>query len=294
MNITAVRFLSGALAIVLGSSAVAEEEASAGIRADLRSGLELQEVVNRAQGQLPAGETVSAIFTHAQALGAEADPAALDVLRVSLAVIDAYPKCEDTFEAVRAAVELMPERAGDIVATVAVKRNSNCHNGGLWLDQRVDERIRVERRHAILDAPLECSSSQVAMRAGIAGLPENRAYHDQLPDDEKAALIARMVEQVAVIIQRTAELQSLNGWEYGCTDINIAASMQGIGHEDLRNRTYLGLTDKFLAAQEDEMPPRFHAIVLAYLLNYPPLPFVRHPISRLMSAPRLNEVASPN
>lgn len=294
MNITAVRFLSGALAIVLGGSAMAEEEASVGIQADLRSGLELQQVANRAHGRLPAGEAVSAIFTHASALGAGADPAALDIVRVSLAVIDAWPECEDTFEAVRAAVGLMPEQAGEIVATVAVKRNCNCHNGGLWLDQRVDERIRVERRDAILDAPLECSCSQVAMRAGIAGLPENHAYHDQLPDDEKAALIARMVEQVAVIIQRTAELQSLDDWECGCIDINIAASMQGIGHEDLRDRTYLGLTDEFVAAHEDEMPLHCHASALAYVLNYPPLPFVRHPNAGPMWGPRPREIASPN
>jgi hypothetical protein len=294
MKIIAVRFLSGILAIVLGGSAIAEEGASAGIRADLQSGLELQEVANRAHGQLPAGDAVRAIFNHAHALGAEADPAALDVLRVSLAVIDAWTECEDTFEAVRAAVALMPERAGDIVATVAVKRNCNCDNGGLWLDQRVDERIRVERRHAILDAPLECSCSQVAMRAGIAGLPEDQAYNDQLPEAEKAALVARMAEQVAVIIQRTAELQSLDDWECGCTDINIAAAMQGIGHADLRDRTYLGLTDEFAAAHEGEMPMHCHASALAYLRNYPPLPFIRLPNGRLLSAPQPHEIASPN
>jgi len=195
--------------------------------------------------ELDAGEAVTALFTAANTPASGADPQSRDIVKVTVAVIDAWPDCEDTFDAVRAAVELEPTRADEIVAAVAVKRDCNCTDGGLWLDQRVDERLRVELRHAMLDVPFHCSCSQVAMYAGIAGLPENRAWNDQLPEAEKAALIASMTEKVTVITERTAALQSFNGWDCGCTDVNIAASMQGIAADDLRAGTYDSLAQKY-------------------------------------------------
>jgi outer membrane protein OmpA-like peptidoglycan-associated protein len=194
--------------------------------------------------ELSAGEAVTKIFTSANELG-NVDAPARDIVRVADAVIDAWPDCEDTFDAVRAAVALQPQRADEIVADVAYKRDCNCHNGGLWLDQRVLDRIRVEMRHAILDAPFECSCSQIAMYAGIAGLPENLEWNDAMPESEKQALIARMTERVAIITERTAALQSLNSWDCGCTNINIAASMQGIHHDELRDGTFDALADKY-------------------------------------------------
>ena len=99
--------------------------------------------------------------------GGKADPLALDIVNVAIAVIDAWPNCEDTFDAVRAAVALLPNRADEIVANVSVKRDCNCSNGGLWLDHRVDDRLRVEARHSVLDVPIQCSCSQVALYAGL-------------------------------------------------------------------------------------------------------------------------------
>lgn len=257
-----------ALALTALAQAPAAEPAPASapaytdIETDLGAGLALQEVADRAydhaddywaskaaardgtDDELSAGEAVTAIFTHAAERPA-ADAIARDIIEVTVAVVESWPDCEDTFDAVRAAVAQAPDRADEIVATIAVKRDCNCHNGGLWLDQRVDERLRVEMRHDILDVPFQCSCSQVAMYAGIAGLPENRAWNDQLPEAEKQALIASLTEKVTVITERTAALQSLNSWECGCTDVNIAASMQGIEAEELRDGAYEGLATRY-------------------------------------------------
>ena len=200
--------------------------------------------------ELSAGEAVTKIFTTANELG-NVDPASRDIVRVAIAVIDAWPDCQDTFDAVRAAVTLQPQRADEIVADVAVKRDCNCNNGGLWLDQRVDNRIRVEPRFSILEAPFQCSCSQVAMYAGIAGLPENREWDDDLSEDEKQALVARMTERVTVITERTAALQSFNSWDCGCTDINIAATMQGIEADEFRDGTFDALADKYVEEAGD-------------------------------------------
>lgn len=83
------------------------------------------------------------------------------------------------------------------------------------------------------------------MYAGISGLPENREFNDALPAARKQELIDSMTEAVAVITERTAALQSKNGWECGCTDINIAASMQGIENDELRDGAYNGLDEKY-------------------------------------------------
>lgn len=265
-----------------GLMAAEEEEDYIHISEDLRTGMELQEVSDRAYDnaeeywefvhgherddghdheehgldtpeyrshdgddeELSAGEAVAAIYTHANDL-VDVDRLALDIVNVTAAVVDSWPNCEDTFDAVRTAVNLVPSRADEIVATIAVKRDCNCSNGGLWLDQRVNERLRVEARHAVLDVPAQCSCSQVAMYAGIAGLPENFEYNDDLSDEEKAVIVERITERVQVITDRTAAMQSFNGWECGCTDVNIASSMQGIANDDLREGTFDGLAEKY-------------------------------------------------
>ena len=242
MKKLSIRIFTGVCAMAFAFSVQAQDENYIDIADDLSNGLELQEVADRAyenaddywedhQGpvdgddeELSAGEAVSAIYTHAIDQG-NVDRLAKDIVNVTAAVVDAWPDCEDTFDAVRAAVSQQPGRADEIVANVAVKRNCNCSNAGLWLDQRVLDRIRVESRHSILDVPIQCSCSQVAMYAGISGLPENREFDPDMSDEEKKVIIDRMTERVQVITDRTAALQSMNSWECGCTNVNIAASM---------------------------------------------------------------------
>jgi hypothetical protein len=262
LSIRIACLIGGLLALTLSTGLIAQDDDYVSIEDDLSTGMELQEVANRAyenadgywenypgpidgdDEKLSAGEAVTAIYTHASDLP-NADPLARDIVSVTKAVVDAWPDCQDTFDAVRAAVTNLPGRADEIVANIAVKRNCNCSNGGLWLDQRVDDRIRVESRHSILDVPIQCSCSQVAMFAGIAGLPENREFDPNMSDEEKAVIIDRMTEQVQVITDRTTALQSMNSWECGCTNINIAASMQGIKEDELRDGAYDGLAEKY-------------------------------------------------
>lgn len=269
MNIARIRILSVLSAITISCSLQAQDDSYLHIADDLGKGMELKEVADRAYDnadeywenhpgprdgddeELSAGEAITAIYTQANEIG-NTDRLALDIVNVTNAVVDSWNDCQDTFDAVRAAVELEPGRADEIVANIAVKRDCNCSNGGLWLDQRVDDRIRVEQRHAILDVPVQCSCSQIAMYAGVAGLPENREWNDELPDAEKARLIASMTERVQVITDRTAAQQSMNSWECGCTDINIAASMQGIENDDLRGGAFDGLADKYSQDAADQ------------------------------------------
>ena len=272
--------------MALTFSVQAQDESYNNVADDLGNGLELQEVADRAyenagdywEGQqgprdgddeeLSAGEAVSAIFNHATGQG-NADRLAKDIVNVTTAVVDAWPDCEDTFDAVRAAVSLRPGRADEIVANIAVKRNCNCSNGGMWLDQRVLDRIRVESRHSILDVPIQCSCSQVAMYAGISGLPENREFNPNMSDEEKKVIIDRMTERVQVITDRTAALQSMNSWECGCTNINIAASMQGIKEDELRDGAYDGLAKKYTEdAADNGLVVDAFGVVGMYPANY--------------------------
>lgn len=284
--------------LALGLPLQAADENTLSIEDDLRNGLELQDIAGRvyqhagADQAVSAAEAVGGIYRLATANTAGADPATRDILQVTLAVIDAWPDCKDTFDAVRAAVELAPERAGEIVANVAVKRNCNCSDGGLWVEQHLDEQLRPEVRNAILDVPRMCSCSQVAIYGGIAGLPENQAYSPDLPEQQKAELINRMAEQVAAITGQTAALQSKNGWECGCTDINIAASMQGIALDELRNGTYELLPAKFSTGEEKAL--NCQAQSYAYVTHYPVQPFLRHAKDYRNRLQSDAELASPN
>jgi outer membrane protein OmpA-like peptidoglycan-associated protein len=281
-------YVAGVLAVLAATALQAQEQSYSTIGDDLQRGLPLQEVADRAyqnaeeyweyahgherdghghephaagtpeyelhdgtDEELSAGEAVTAIYTGANELEVGVDPTSRDIVSVTVAVVDAWPDCEDTFDAVRAAVDLLPNRADEIVANIAVKRDCNCSNGGIWLDQRVHDRIRVEMRHAFLDVPMQCSCSQVAMYAGIAGLPENRAFDEDLSETDKAALARSLTEKVQVITDRAAATQSRNEWECGCTDINIAAAMQGIPHDELRDRAYDGIAEKYAEEAAD-------------------------------------------
>ncbi len=279
---TTVRILGGLLTLSLSFGLQAQDGDYQDIKADLGQGKELQEIADRAYDntdaywelvhgherdghdheehgpgtaeydvhdgpdeELSAGEAVREIFTNANSSINVADPKSRDIVEVTRAVVDAWPDCEDTFDAVRSAVALQPQRADEIVANIAMKRDCNCHNGGIWLDQRVMDRLRVDMRFNVLEAPFQCSCSQVAMYAGIAGLPENSEWKDTLSEDEKEVLIDRMIERVTVITERTSALQNFNDWDCGCTDVNIAASMQGIKVDELRDGTYDGLAQRY-------------------------------------------------
>ena len=286
----------------------AAEEHDRHIGDDLHGGLALQAIADRAYEQAgseqawSAAEAVSAIYRLASANPEGADPATRDIVQVTIAVINAWPDCQDTFNAVMAAVELMPERAGEIVANVAIKRDCNCTDGGLWVEERLDERLRPEVRDAILEVPEMCSCSQVALRGGIAGLPENREFTPDLPPQHKAELIDRMAERVAAITGQTAALQSKNGWECGCTDINIAASMHGIEQEELRDGTYDLLPAKYArtalpsssAPPDEEMVQRCSAQSEAYVTHYPARPILRFPNASLFRPRGERGIASPN
>lgn len=268
MGDKAGKFLASAFALLFSVAAQAQQGNYTDVSADLVQGIGLQDTANRAHenadaywenkpghgtGQrdgsdedLSAGEAVTEIYTNATLNRDKVNPQALDIVEVTLAVIDAWPDCEDTFDAVRAAVALQPGRAAEIVANVATKRDCNCSNGGLWVDQRLHDRIRVDMRHYMLDVPQQCSCSQVAMYAGIAGLPENSGFRPDMDEAKKAELVGRMTEKVTNITEWTSAIQNKIGWECGCTEVNIAATMQGIGQDELRDGTYAGLAEKYV------------------------------------------------
>lgn len=190
---------------------------------------------------------LNALGLHEQGSSA-VDPESLDIIKVVIAVIDAWHQCDDTFGAVKRGVELMPDRAAEIAAAVAIKKDCNCAAGGIWPQQRVEERIRPYFRQVFVEVPRSCSCSQAAMFAAISGLPENLEYITTPEEDEaELARITRvMVEKTNEIIERTNAAQNRNDWDCGCAGVNLAASMRGIEHEDLREGTWDGLAEKYV------------------------------------------------
>ncbi|NND44300.1 MAG: OmpA family protein [Xanthomonadales bacterium] len=196
---------------------------------------------------LSAYDAVGEIWLHAQEMEGQADPDALDLVKVVIAVIDAWNQCNDTFGAVMRGVELMPERAAEIAAVVGIKKDCNCAAGGLWPQRRVEQRVRAELGYAFIGVPRACSCSQAAMFGAIAGLPENAEFMSIPEEDEeaRARVTGVMVERSNEIIERTNAAQNRNDWDCSCTNVNLAASMRGIADEDLREGTWEGLAQKY-------------------------------------------------
>ncbi|NIM71383.1 MAG: OmpA family protein [Xanthomonadales bacterium] len=196
--------------------------------------------------ELSAYEAVGEIWLHARALEGPVDPEARDIVKVVIAVIDAWTQPEDTYGAVKRGVELMPDRAAEIAERVAIKKDCNLAAGGLWPQQRVEERIRVEQRHAFISVPRACSCSQAAMFAAVSGLPEHAAFEAAASDAERARIVAVMVEKSNEILERVNAAQNRNAWDCACTDVNLAATMRGIEDDALRDGTWDGLAVKYV------------------------------------------------
>jgi outer membrane protein OmpA-like peptidoglycan-associated protein len=197
---------------------------------------------------LSAYDAVWEIWQEARAMDAVPDRDALDVIKVVVAVVDAWSECTDTYEAVKRGVELAPDRAAEIAATIAVKRDCNCAANGIWPTQRVAERIQVEVNHPFIEVPRMCSCSQASLFGAVSSLPEIAEYEATPAEDEEklATITRRMVEKTNEIIERVHATQNRGGWDCGCTDVNLAASMRGIELDDLRSATWDGLAQKYV------------------------------------------------
>ncbi len=258
----------------ISSGVSAQDNSYRDVEYDLRQGLELREVARRAHANaegywdekppsdysgtdypgtdqnLSAYEAVDEIYNRARAAqgNPKLDSQALDIIHVATSVIDAWPQCEDSYGAIKRAVEIMPRRAPELVAQVAANGNCKCSGAGLWPPQRIETRMRSDLRHALLDVPSACACSQTAMLAGVAGLPENDAYADAATDEERTNIANAMAERVQEIVNQTISEQSRNGWECACVDINIASTMQAIGAEGLQESVYTNLAEKYAKA----------------------------------------------
>lgn len=232
------------------------------------------------------GDQVKDLFEQAKN---DTDAYTTELIEVTEGVIDAAQTCEETFEAIKTATSLMPQQAPAIVSTLSLKKNCNCNDGGIWMEQRLFESLLPGQDYPAIDAEPSYSCTQVSIRAGITGLPENADWETATGDEAKRQVVLRMAQAVHDVLYETLKLQSKYDWECGGVDIDIAAAMQGIPNEEFRKAVYGELASLFLA--DDDLG--CGAAVAAYLSQYPDSPLIIHRL-RARKGIGQDDLASPN
>ncbi len=242
------------------------------------------------------------VFLSASAIASDTEQSlsdSFDLIDNTESTINSSTTCQGTFDAISAAVSLQPGQAAQVVSRLSVKRDCNCSDGGLWVQRQLQQRILPEARNTMISAEPAYSCAQVAVYAGVAGLPGNQAFSSAGSKAEKRQISEQMSRQVHDILNDTMALQSSNGWECGGVDIIIAAAMQGIDDAELQTDVYATLANLFAADVENAGDTTERAVLacshvaLAYTSHYPVNTLVLHRLS-VKRTVEMVDLASPN
>ncbi len=126
----------------------------------------------------PADSTL-ANADHARSAGQSATDATRGLLAAGVdpaqgvqAVIDTYAQCDAVFDAVAAASQIAPERAGDLVQAAALNARCPCGGENVWAASRLSNRVRIAHRSTTLEVLPSCGCVGAAAQAAAAALPE--------------------------------------------------------------------------------------------------------------------------
>lgn len=178
---------------------VAAPAAMATVGDDIRSG---QGPVVAAQNAKAAG--VSATDAVRQLIDAEVAPPA-----AAQTVAQVWDTCDDTKAAVGAAVGADPQGAGEIVQAVSSLRDCRCSAQGLWSLTRLVQRLRPERRQALVQVAETCACTAAAVESAIVAAPD---YADRIVDG--AIRSQNRADQVVDSIGRVGDSPGA-GWGTG-------------------------------------------------------------------------------
>ncbi len=237
-----------------------------------------------------AAEQVKAGYDQAQT-GSSAYT--FDLISITDGVINSTQSCQDTFEAVSTAVSLQPQQAPAIISSLSLKRDCNCTGGGLWAEQELNDWLSSEDRYTSIRVDTAYSCSQVTVRAGISGLPQNEAFETATTAAQKQQIINQMSQQVHDILFETFTLQSKNGWECDAVDVNIAAAMQGVLGDELKEAVYAELAHLFAADTDDAAVLACSAVAFQFVSEFPSSPLIVQGMQGKRGV-ALEDLASPN
>ncbi|MCF6299908.1 MAG: lamin tail domain-containing protein [Proteobacteria bacterium] len=161
------------------------------------------------------GETVVQAAKNAHQDNVSADVAVrefvnqdIDVIKAVQTVAKEWSNCEDTYLAVQTGIQDSPDKAPQIVSSIATMNNCACSAKSFWGRARVEQRLRKEVHRALVRIGNSCSCSAAGIEAAIEMVPE------QTEDLIDAVLKAKnSSNHVVDSIGKVGALPEMNSWK---------------------------------------------------------------------------------
>ena len=95
----------------------------------------------------------------------------VDIVKAVQTVAKEWSTCDDTYASVKKGVQLAPDRAGEIVASVATIRGCSCDAQSFWARSKMEQRLRPRINRALVAISSSCSCASAGIEAAIEVVP---------------------------------------------------------------------------------------------------------------------------
>jgi len=95
----------------------------------------------------------------------------VDVVKAVQTVAKEWSSCDATYASVRKGVQLSPNRADEIVASVATLRGCHCNAQSFWARSRLENRLRPRIHRALVEISSSCSCASAGIEAAMEVVP---------------------------------------------------------------------------------------------------------------------------
>ena len=95
----------------------------------------------------------------------------VDVVKAVQTVAKEWSSCDATYASVKKGVQLSPDRADEIVASVATLRGCHCNAQSFWARSRLENRLRPRIHRALVEISSSCSCASAGIEAAMEVVP---------------------------------------------------------------------------------------------------------------------------
>jgi len=95
----------------------------------------------------------------------------VDVVKAVQTVVKEWGSCDDTYSSVKKGVQISPDRADEIVASVATIKGCHCNSQSFWGRSRIEQRLRPKINRALVEINDFCSCASAGIEAAIEVVP---------------------------------------------------------------------------------------------------------------------------
>lgn len=132
-----------------------------GVKTDINSGLlPVEAAKNAHDNDVPSAKVVQDLVD-----------ANVDVVKAVQTVAKEWSACDATYASVKKGVQLEPDRADEIVASVATLRGCHCNAQSFWARSRLENRLRPRIHRALVEISSSCSCASAGIEAAMEVVP---------------------------------------------------------------------------------------------------------------------------